>query len=237
MAKIDKQTIIQTAANLANKDGFNKITLKELAHILDVRSPSLYNHINGLDDLRDCLMLYGWRQLSDAVAIAAVGKSGDDAVRAMCKSYYDYTVKNPGVFETMMFYNQSSSPVAEQASKDLAKLTLLVLSAYSLDEEGKIHASRMFRSFLQGFSSLVNTNSFVDPVSIENSFDFAIDVLLNGLDIIKKSATAKKGKYNEKNRFNRNMYDCNSYVFRLWQQPIPPYWYLDRRNRRHGAAI
>ena len=194
MAKTDKQAIIQAAADLANKDGLNKVTLKELAHILDIRSPSLYNHINGLDDLRDCLMLYGWKQLGDAVTIAAVGKSGDDAVRAMCKSYYDYTVNNPGIFEAMMWFNQNNSLEAGQISEDLTKLTALVLSAYGLDDEEKIHASRMFRSFLQGFSSLVNTKSFADPVSIENSFDFAIDILLKGLDAIKKGAAAQRSE-------------------------------------------
>ena len=189
MAKIDKQTIVQTAANLANKEGLNKVTLKDLAQILNIRPPSLYNHVNGLGDLYDCLMLYGWKQLGDVVAMAAVGKSGDDAARAMCRAYYDFTIKNPGVFEAMMWYNQGSSSEAEQASKDLAKLTALVLSAYNLNDDEKIHASRMFRSFLQGFSSLVNVNSFADPVSVESSFDFGVEVLLMGLAVMKKNAT------------------------------------------------
>jgi AcrR family transcriptional regulator len=186
MAKIDKQAVIQEAATLANKEGLNKVTLKELAHRLNIRSPSLYNHVDGLDDLYNSIMLYGWKQLGDAVALSAVGKSGGDAVRAMCKSYYDYATENPGVFEAMMRHNQSSSSEAEQASKGLANLTALILSGYNLDDEEKIHASRMFRSFLQGFSSLVNKNSFSDPVSVDGSFSFAIEILINGLAAIKQ---------------------------------------------------
>jgi len=181
MAKIDKQSIIQAAANIADKEGLNKLTLKGLAQMLNIRSPSLYNHIQGLDDLRTSLMLYGWTQLSEAIAKSAHGKLEDNAVRAMCNSYYDYARLHPGVFEAMMWYNQHSSQEAAQATEELAKLIAFILSAYNLEEDEKIHASRMFRSFLQGFCSIANNNSFADPVSIRKSFDFAVETLINGL--------------------------------------------------------
>jgi len=186
MAKIDKQTIIQAAANLANKDGLEKVTLKELAEIFGIRSPSLYNHIQGLDELRNSLMFYGWAQLGDDIAMSAVGKSGDDAVRAMCKSYRDYSTVNPGVFEAMMWYNQHSSQEAAQTTVGLTKLISLVLSAYNLKEDEKIHTSRMFRSFLQGFCSIANNNSFADPISVDESFDFAVELLIGSLASLKE---------------------------------------------------
>jgi len=186
MAKVDKQTIVQVAANLADKNGLNNVTLNELAQMLNIRSPSLYNHIQGLGDLHMSLMLYGWEQLGDIIAISAVGKSGDDAVRAMCYSYRDYATTRPGVFEAMMWYNQHSSQDATLATEELAKLISLVLTAYNLKEDEKIHASRMFRGFLQGFCSIANNNGFADPVSIHKSFDFAIEILIKGLASLEK---------------------------------------------------
>ena len=44
-AGLDKHTVIVKAAQLANRMGLEKITLKVLADSLNVQPPSLYNHI------------------------------------------------------------------------------------------------------------------------------------------------------------------------------------------------
>ncbi|MCL2199804.1 MAG: WHG domain-containing protein [Defluviitaleaceae bacterium] len=186
MAKIDKQMITQVAAGMANKNGLEKVTLKELAKELGIRSPSLYNHIQGLDELRNSVMLYGWSQLGNSVAMSAIGKSGDEAVRAMCKSYRDYIMANPGVFDAMMWLNRNSSQEAEQTTDDLARLVAMILAGYNLGENEKIHASRMFRSFLQGFCSIDKNNCFSDPVPVQESFDFAVEILIKGLASLEK---------------------------------------------------
>ncbi|WJH31593.1 TetR/AcrR family transcriptional regulator [Paenibacillus sp. CC-CFT742] len=45
---LDRGTLLSAAAQLADSDGFQALTLAALAQRLDVRSPSLYNHISGL---------------------------------------------------------------------------------------------------------------------------------------------------------------------------------------------
>ncbi|MDE6724974.1 MAG: TetR family transcriptional regulator, partial [Ruminiclostridium sp.] len=76
---IDKGVIIKKAAEMANETGLDKITLKLLASKLNIKPPSLYNHIKGLEDLRKEVMLYGWRQLEERVIEAAVCITGYDA--------------------------------------------------------------------------------------------------------------------------------------------------------------
>ena len=73
MAKrgLDKVSVIAAAAELANENGLDGLSLKDLAKHLDIRSPSLYNHISGLDELKREIMLYGWEQLGDALLKAA----------------------------------------------------------------------------------------------------------------------------------------------------------------------
>lgn len=61
---LDKKTIIEAAANMADERGIANVTLKVLATELGVKSPSLYKHFSGgLDELNKELMLYGWRLL------------------------------------------------------------------------------------------------------------------------------------------------------------------------------
>ena len=60
-AGLDKNVVVEKAAQLANKMGIDQIQLKTLAESLNIQPPSLYNHIRGLDDLRHELMIYGWK--------------------------------------------------------------------------------------------------------------------------------------------------------------------------------
>ena len=49
--KIDKELVIKEAAYIANKMGIENLSLKTLAAQLGVKSPSLYNHVDGLLNL------------------------------------------------------------------------------------------------------------------------------------------------------------------------------------------
>lgn len=181
MARINKQIVLQAAAEMADTGGLESVTLKALANKLGIRSPSLYNHVKSLEDLRVSLMLYGWTQLENEIMTAAVGKSGDDAVKAICKTFMVYATSHPGVFNAMEWYNQHSSDEAMQTTERMVTTIFNVLSSYKIENKHKVHLVRMFRSFLQGFISITNNKGFGNPVSLQESYDFAIDIILQGL--------------------------------------------------------
>lgn len=43
------------------------------------------------------------------------------------------------------------------------------------------HIIRTLRSFLEGFSLLVNNNAFGNPISIKESFDLSLEIIMNGI--------------------------------------------------------
>ena len=49
--RVTKTAVVQTASDIADKKGLSSLSLKTVAEALDIRTPSLYNHIEGLDDL------------------------------------------------------------------------------------------------------------------------------------------------------------------------------------------
>ena len=57
----------------------------DLAARLKIKPPSLYNHVDGVTGLRRMLALRAATMLDDAMVRVTVGKSGDDAVRAMAQ--------------------------------------------------------------------------------------------------------------------------------------------------------
>ena len=185
-AGLDKDIILKTAVDLADAEGIANVTLKALAEKLGVKPPSLYKHINGLEDLNKALMLYGWKSLEKKVTRAAVGKSKEDAIRAIFYAYRDYVKEHPGVFEAMQWYNMYQSEENLQATEEIVAVLFQVLSAYDLQEEQKVHIVRMFRVFLQGFLMVEIHGGFGNPVSITESFDFSLEILLNGIDNLTK---------------------------------------------------
>lgn len=179
---LDKTTIIKVAANMADEKGIANVTLKALAAELGIKPPSLYKHFNGgLDELNKELMLYGWRSLESKITKAAIGKAKDDAILAICSAYRNFATDHKGLFEAMQWYNMYQSEEHLQATQGMVSVFFQVLDAYDLNDRQKVHIVRMFRGFLQGFSSIEIHSGYGNPLSINDSFDFALKTILNGI--------------------------------------------------------
>jgi hypothetical protein len=179
-AGLDKETVIRKAAELANEIGNDKITLKLLADRLNVQSPSLYNHIKGIEDLQKEIMLFGWRQMNQAMMDAAVCVSGYDALEAICRAFYKYATENSGVFNAMLWYNKFESEETQNATKEMFSLIYKDFTMLNISKENCEHLIRTYRGFLEGFALLVNNHAFGNPISIEESFEISLRVLIAG---------------------------------------------------------
>lgn len=56
-----------------------------------------------------------------------------------------------------------------------------VMKKVNISDENINHIIRTLRSFLEGFSLLVNNNAFGNPVSIKESFDLSLEIIINGI--------------------------------------------------------
>lgn len=181
-AGLDKTTIIKAAADIADTKGIANVSLKVLASELGIKSPSLYKHFSGgLEELNKELMLYGWRSLEGEITKAAIGKAKDDAIIAVCYAYRDFAHHHKGLFEAMQWYNMYRSEEHLQATRRTIDILFQVLEAYGLTETQKIHCVRMLRGFLQGFSSIESHGGYGNPLSPDDTFDFALKTMLNGI--------------------------------------------------------
>ena len=179
---LDRTVIIEAAAKMADERGIANVTLKVLAADLGVKSPSLYKHFNGgLDELNKELMLYGWRSLESKITKAAIGKAKDDAIKAICYAYRNFAAEHKGLIEAMQWYNMYQSEEHLQATQGIVSVIFQVLDAYELNEEQKVHIVRMLRGFLQGFSSIECHGGYGNPLSVNDSFDFALKTIQNGI--------------------------------------------------------
>lgn len=178
---LDKNSVIERAATLANEKGLENVTIKELADSLEIRSPSLYNHISGLEELRKEIMLYGWKQAEKRILQAAAGTEGYDAIRAMCREFYLYASENKGIFSAMLWYNKYADEASSEATSGLFSRLYGIMEDMGISRERTEHLIRTLRGFLEGFALLVNNGAFGHPADIDESFEVSLDVLIEGI--------------------------------------------------------
>lgn len=183
---LDVTTIMNTAIEIANKEGLEAVTLATLAKNLNIKTPSLYNHIDGLAGLREQIALYGLEQLYQQMADAAIGKSGDDAVREIGMAYISFARNHPGLYEATLKASDSDVDL-QKAGGRIVELTSRILTAYNLEDEAVIHAVRGLRSILHGFASLEQKGGFGMPLDLDKSLQLLIDTFLAGIETMKKS--------------------------------------------------
>jgi len=184
-AGLDTITIIMAAAQIADERGIEEVTLAALAAKLGVRSPSLYNHINGLQSLRTQLAIYGIEQLYKVMSAAAEGITGAEAVHAMGLSYVNFARNHPGLYETTLRAPEGGNPELENVSEKILALIIQVLQVYDLQEQGTIHAVRGLRSILHGFASLEHKGGFGMPIDSNISLSRLMDTFIAGIGKMK----------------------------------------------------
>ena len=191
---IDRDAVVRAAAKIADDEGWDALTLARVAGKLRVRSPSLYNHVGGLEALRRELKLLVMRELNTALTRATIGKSRDDAVRALAAAYRAFVKRHPGTYAATMVAAPKNDPAVEAAAGHLVETCLSVLSGYGLDRREGIHAIRAMRSAVHGFAALEIAGGFGIPLDVDKSFDWLVSSLLKGLSSSALVATGRKGK-------------------------------------------
>jgi len=185
-AGLDPHAVIQSAAELADQHGLENLTLAMLAQKLGIRTPSLYNHVNGLPDLRRNLTIHGMNRLRDALTRAATGKSGDEAMRAMAEAYLAFARERPGLYEATQRQIDRQDAEMVQAAEGVIEPVLRVLESYGLEDEAAIHTVRGFRSLLHGFASIERQGGFGMALDLDESFQLLVDIFLKGIQSLKR---------------------------------------------------
>jgi len=178
---LDRAAVVEAAAELLDELEGGELTLAMVAQRLGVRAPSLYNHVAGLDDLRHAVALLGLRELEARIARAAIGKAGDDALRAVAAAYRDFARERPGLYPFTLRAPEPDDQSRQCAAEDILTILRLVLEPYGLTPEDTIHAIRALRSLLHGFVSLELAGGFGMPVDLDQSFARMVDGYIAGL--------------------------------------------------------
>jgi AcrR family transcriptional regulator len=181
-AGVDAASVVAAAAEIADRDGVEAVTLKRLADVLGVRPPSLYAHVEGIDDVRRRVGGLGAGELARALGEAVEGRSGADALRALAGAYRDFARRHPGRYAALQRARDlQGDPEAEAAALAAVRVALAAVRDYGLEGDGAVHAVRLVRIALHGFVSLETAGGFAMDLSVDETFERLVALLDLGL--------------------------------------------------------
>ena len=179
-AGLDAAAVVRAAAELADADGLERLTLAAVAGRLGVRSPSLYAHVGGLADLRVRVAVDACHGLREALADAALGRAGADALRAVADAYRAWALAHPGRYATIA-HDFGTDPAATAAAASVAEVVFAVMRGYGLEGEDAVHGTRAVRAALHGFITLEQQGGFRMAADPEQTWTRMLTMLDRGL--------------------------------------------------------
>jgi AcrR family transcriptional regulator len=182
--RLTKMAVVQAAAELINEEGASALSLNRLAEKLDIRTPSLYNHVDGLPGLQRELAVMNARQIADRLSGAAIGKSGAELFMAVAQAFRDYVKEYPGLYMSTLRSSGKQETLDASLMREeerALKVGLAVMASLGLQGEDSIHALRAFRSMVHGFATLEVTGGFGLPEDCDESFRRLVAFLVAGL--------------------------------------------------------
>jgi AcrR family transcriptional regulator len=180
-AGLSAERVVEVAAELADRDGLEAVSLTAVAGAAGVRPPSLYAHVGGLEDLRRRLSTSGAAELAAVMRDAAVGRSREEALRSLAGAYRDYAHRHPGRYLAAQRAPRAGDPEGEAAAGAAVEVIAAVLAGWGFEGSEAIHAIRGVRATLHGFVALEAAGGFGMPEDVDESFDRLVEMLVGGL--------------------------------------------------------
>lgn len=179
--KTTKADVIQTAADIADKNGLSNVSLKAVAESLNIRTPSLYNHIDSLESLLREIAHNGMKTMNERMMQAAIGKIGDDAVKSVGITYLDYMIEHPGIYETIQWATwHGTEETGKIFDNYLSLLKTLALSC-NFNPTNIDEILNLLTGVLHGYTTLQLRYALSRPDEVRTALSTALDTVLTGL--------------------------------------------------------
>jgi AcrR family transcriptional regulator len=169
--------VVDEATAVADDVGFDRLSLAAVAERVHVRLPSLYKHVDSLDDLRRAVAVRALEELAATVTPAVAGRSGTLALQALATSYRDYGRRHPGRYAATVRAPAPHDEAHAAAAEPVLRIVFAVLRGYGLEGDDAVDAARTVRASLHGFVVLETSGGFGLPRDVDRSFDRLVGAL------------------------------------------------------------
>ncbi|HME49847.1 TetR/AcrR family transcriptional regulator [Mycobacterium sp.] len=180
--KLSREGIVNAALTFLDREGWDALTINALAAQLGTKGPSLYNHVDSLDDLRRNVRKRVIGDIIEMLGTVGQGRTRDDAVLVMAGAYRSYAHHHPGRYSAFTRMPLGGDdPEYTAVARAAAEPVIAVLASYGLGGEDAFYAALEFWAALHGFVMLEMTGVMAD-IDVDAVFSDMVLRLAAGLE-------------------------------------------------------
>lgn len=164
-SNVDRETVVRTAADLADREGWRELTMSKVAKELDRHVSTLYAHVDSLEHLRREVALLALDELAEAVWRAVLGLVQEDALQAIADVYFDFATEHPGRGAAIHDAANGDEELAAGGLR-LSEPIWATLRSFGLDQKSVLIAHRVFSASVIGLARRGNHDDLRQVVAL-----------------------------------------------------------------------
>lgn len=168
-AGLNREAVVEAASRIAEKHGLDAVTPASLGATLGVKPPSLYKHVDGIDDVRRGLALRGLREAEDRLKRATNGKSREEALLSLARAYRQFAKDRPALYAASLRAARPGERDIASAGEAVLGIVLGAIGSYGVRGNDALHAVRGFRAIIHGFVALDSAGGFRLGLDLDES--------------------------------------------------------------------
>lgn len=174
--------VVGVAAEIADRDGLEALSLASVAAALRVQSPSLYNHVEGLAGLRRQLSIHASSLLTTELANCVEGLESRQALGAIAEQLRSFAHRHPGLYDSFLpAPTPQQDPELAAALAQPINIVEPVLKEMGIDPATVVPLIRALRAAVHGFVHLELRGGFGLPDDVDNSFTTTVDLIVDAI--------------------------------------------------------
>jgi AcrR family transcriptional regulator len=150
------ELILTAARNLAEAEGWDAVTTRRLAELINYSQPVLYSHFKGKAEIMAAVALRGFEELATRLRAGATKVGGDSHVlQNVCAAYLEFARSRSVVYETMFVLPTRIEFASNETPPALRGAFEALVAALGPDRRDPVFMAEVLWSALHGLVVLM----------------------------------------------------------------------------------
>ena len=152
------ELILAAARELAEAKGWDAVTTRRLAELINYSQPVLYSHFKGKAEIMAAVATKGFEELATQLKMAIANVlDASDALRSVCAAYLDFARSRPVVYEAMFVLPTKIKFASEETPTALRAAFEAFVTALGPDRHEPVFLAEILWSALHGMVVLMQS--------------------------------------------------------------------------------
>jgi len=152
------ELILSTACELAEAEGWDAVTTRRLAALIDYSQPVLYSHFKGKTEIVGAVAIRGFEELAERLKASTADTADEaDILRNVCATYLQFARTRPVIYEAMFVLPTGLKFASEETPAALRAAFAALVSALGPKHDIPAITAEVLWSALHGLAVLVQS--------------------------------------------------------------------------------